>query len=141
MAPTQRRASTSPLRAAQAAQSARTKRLNTMHLKRSNNQRIMEAAHALTPNDSELKDNDALLRLLIQRLERIAELIDELDAHIDELDQRTMAEAVQRITGAGIAGLVIKSDALSSRLDRFSAVLRSNELRRQLPPEGRGERR
>jgi hypothetical protein len=110
-----------------------------MHTKRNNSPRIIEAAHALTPKDSEPKDNDALLRLIVQRLERIAELMDELDVHIDELDQTRMADAIQRTTGAGIAGLVIKSDALSSRLDRFSAVLRSNELRRKLPPEGRNK--
>ena len=83
------------------------------------------------------KDNDALLRLIVQRLECIAELIDELDDHIEQMDQRIMSEAVQRITGAGMAGLVIKSETLSRTLKRFAAALRQNEVQRLLPHAAR----
>jgi transposase len=106
-----------------------------MQIKRKNKQRIMEPAHALTEKDHEAEDDDALLRLLIQRLERMAELIDELDDHIEQIDQRIMTEAIQRITGAGVIGLIAKSEALSFDLKRFAASLRNNELRRKLPKE------
>jgi transposase len=106
-----------------------------MHIKRRTTQRIIEAAHALTEKDHEPEDNDALLRLLIQRLERMAALIDDLDDHIEQMDQRIIGEAMQRITGAGVIGLIAKSEALSSALKRFAASLRNNELRRKLPKE------
>lgn len=106
-----------------------------MHIKRSNTHRIMEAAHALIKEDHEPEDNDALLRLLIQRLERMAVLIDELDDHIEKMDQRIIGDAMQRITGAGVIGLIAKADSLSSGLKRFAASLRNNELRRKLPKE------
>ena len=106
-----------------------------MHIKRRTTQRIIEAAHALTEKDHEPEDDDALLRLLIQRLERMAELIDELDEHIEQIDQRIIGAAMQRITGAGVIGLIAKSDALSFDLKRFAASLRKNELRRRLPKE------
>jgi transposase len=95
----------------------------------------MEPAHALTEKDHEPEDDDALLRLLIQRLERMAELIDELDDHIEQMDQRIMTEVMKRITGAGVIGLIAKSEALSFDLKRFAVSLRNSELRRKLPPE------
>jgi hypothetical protein len=101
-----------------------------MHIKRSNTERIVEPAHALTP-----KDIDALLRLIVQRLERIAGLMDEIDDRIDELDQTRMAKGVERISGGGLVSLIIKANSLSSALARFAASLRHNELRRKLPKE------
>lgn len=106
-----------------------------MHIKPRTKQRVIEAAHALIEKDHEAEDNDALLRLLIQRLEVIARLMDELDRHLDEMDQRIIAEAMQRITGAGVINLIAKADSLSSALKRFAASLRTNELRRTLPKE------
>jgi hypothetical protein len=71
----------------------------------------------------------------------MAALIDELDGHIERMDQRIMTEAMQRISGAGVINLIAKADSLSSGLKRFAASLRNNELRHKLPPEGCGERR
>jgi hypothetical protein len=39
--------------------------------------------------------------------------------------------------GAGIVGLVIKAETLSSGLDGFALRLRDNDLQQRLPPEGR----
>jgi hypothetical protein len=106
-----------------------------MHTKRNTSQRIIEAAHALTPKHSEPEDNDALLRLSIQHLERMAPLMDELDRHLDEMNQSIVAKAMQRLTGAGVINLIAKADSLSSGLQRFAASLRRNERRRKLPKE------
>jgi hypothetical protein len=65
----------------------------------------------------------------------MAALIDELDGHIERMDQRIMTEAMKRITGAGVIGLIAKSEALSFDLKRFAASLRNNELRRRLAKE------
>lgn len=98
--------------------------------------RVSRPTDANAPKDNEVelpRAQRAAPRLLIQRLERMAELIDELDDHIEQMDQRIIGEAMQRITGAGVIGLIAKSDALSFDLKRFAASLRKNELRRKLP--------
>ena len=100
--------------------------------------RISRASEATAPKDSEVelpRAQRAAPRLLIQRLERMAALIDELDGHIERMDQRIMTEAMQRISGAGVINLIAKADSLSSGLKRFAASLRNNELRRKLPEE------
>jgi hypothetical protein len=56
-------------------------------------------------------------------LDALAALIDEIDHHIEQMDQRIMSETVQRITGAGMAELVIKSESLSRTLKRFAAAV------------------
>jgi hypothetical protein len=72
---------------------------------------------------------------VIQRLERTAVLIDELDDQIEEMDERMMSEAMRRISGGGLVSVIIKANSLSSALARFAASLRNNELRRRLPKE------
>jgi hypothetical protein len=115
-----------PLRA----QQGKTNRGKTMHIKRNISRRIMEASDALTA-----KDNERLLYLLIQKLERMAMLIDELNDLIEETDDRTTSEALRSISGCGIINVIAKARSLSSALNRFSATLRTNELRHRLPPE------
>jgi hypothetical protein len=100
--------------------------------------RVSRPTDANAPKDNEVelpRAQRAAPRLLIQRLEVIARLMDELDRHLDEMDHWIIAEAMQRITGAGVINLIAKADSLSSALKRFTASLRNNELRRTLPKE------
>lgn len=96
---------------------------------------ISQQSEPRAPKDNKSEVSEALLRLVVQRLEDIARLIDELDDHLEQISQGIMSEAAQKVTGAGVVGLVIRAETLAVALDGFAAVIRSNEVQRLLPRE------
>ncbi len=76
-------------------------------------------------------------RAAVRRLERIGALIDALQREL-EIIGPSLAQPVAKTTaGAGVVGLIVKAEVLSSALNGFARQLRHNELQQRLPPEGR----
>lgn len=89
-----------------------------------------------TDND-ELRQVELRLRAAVRKLEHIGALVDALQHEVESIGPWLAHRAALRIMGAGIVGLVIKAEALSSGLDGFALRLRHNERQQRLPPEGR----
>lgn len=110
-----------------------------MNTRRSNTNSTSGLVHTRTSKDNECLDAESTLRLFVHRLEHASKLIDALDDDLEEMNQRIITKVGQRTTGAGLVGLIIKSETLALKLVRFAAALRRNERRRQLPPRVRDD--
>lgn len=85
--------------------------------------------------DCDPDDEGLAFRLLIKELEQLAHSIDKLDDELGPMIQRIMKGVGQRLTGAGVVGVIIKAEALSSKLQRLAQQLRKNELHRKVERE------
>jgi hypothetical protein len=98
---------------------------------------MISATRAVPKDNDELRGAEHRLRDAVHKLERIGALVDLLQHEIESIAPWLAQPVALRITGAGIVGIVIKAEVLSSTLKGFALRLRRNDLQQRLPPEGR----
>jgi hypothetical protein len=98
---------------------------------------VIGATRVVPKDNDEPRRAERQLRDAVHKLEHIGALMDALQHELESIGPWLAHPAAQRIMGAGIIGLVIKAEVLSSALKRFALRLRHNEVQQRLPPEGR----